>query len=437
MPDIRNFITARRLSLSLILVLAGMMCVSTLIPQEMDSTPDRIDAWRRGHEQLRWLVDGLGLHRIYVQPWFAVTILLAATALAVSSCDQLAAARRRLYSTASGGGEELAASIPESALRSIARSHRYRSLHTGSRHLKFVRNPWGYFGNALLHIGMVLVVCASLYVALTGRQGALVLFEGEQHGNRQVWDGDEHGVMASPLTLPGPIRLDRVRVRFDGKNQPTEVSSDITIGDGSGKAEYLTATINRISRYHGLRIYHASQNGDAFVLEFTDAKGDTHYEKIAVQQPVSLTKAGYGDFYLKWSPHVLSAKYFADADNKSMSSAKPLLVMRLLDREEEIARVSLTPGNSGMLGDNRVRLLGVQKWAKLIFVDITGMPVIFAGFAIIMLGGLIHYMTPPRELIGIRQQDDHYRVYWKAPSFRDFFAEERQEVANALQKEVA
>ena len=90
-----------------------------------------------------------------------------------------------------------------------------------------------------------------------------------------------------------------------------------------------------------------------------------------------------------------------------------------------------------MLGGYRVQLNEVGRWSKLIIVDNTGMPLIFAGFAIIMLGGLLQYLTPPRELIAVRQQDGHYMVYWKAAAFRDFFVDERDEVATALQKETA
>jgi cytochrome c biogenesis protein ResB len=436
---VKQFMTARRLSLSLILVLAGMMYLSTLIPQEMDSTPDKMEGWRRGHESLLWLVDGVNLHRIYAQPWFAAAILFAALALGVSSCEQLAVARRKLYATGIGAGEEVAASVSEQQLISIARSYRYRFIQTGSfEQLKFVRSPWGYFGNLLLHVGMALVIMVSCYVALTGRQGALILTEGERCDNQQPWNASAHGILTSPLKLPGTIRLDKVRVSFDSKNQPAEVSSEISITDGSGRVESLTASINRILRYHGLRIYHAAQYGDAFSVTFTDRAGVMHAEKIAIQQPVSLTKAGYSDdFAVSWAPYLLSAKYYADAGKESMLSTNPELTLRITDGKKEVARTTLTRGSSGMLGDYRVELNEVEKWAKLIIVDIGGMPVIFAGFAIIMLGGLLHYMTPPRELVGIRQQDGHYRVYWKATSFKDFFLDERDEMATKLQKGVS
>ena len=120
-----------------------------------------------------------------------------------------------------------------------------------------------------------------------------------------------------------------------------------------------------------------------------------------------------------------------------MLSTNPELVLRLTQGDREIARTTLTKEGTGMLGEYRVKLIGVSKWSKLIIVDVTGMPLIFTGFAIIMLGGLLQYLTPPRELIAIRQQDDNYMVYWKAAAFRDFFVDERDEVVTALNKETA
>jgi cytochrome c biogenesis protein len=434
---IKKCITARRLSLGLILFLAGMMYASTLIPQTMDSTPGKIEVWRRAHAGLLWLVDGVHLHGIYAQPWFAAVILFAALALGVSSFDQWTVARKRLSSTGIASDEEIAGPVTDQQLRSVARSHRYRPLRALSHgQLKFVRNPWGYFGVLMLHIGITLVIAVSLYIALTGRQGALILVEGEMRDIQQPWDVSEHGILSAPLKLPGSIRLDKVRTSFDSKNQPTDVSSDISIVGQDGTLDSFTASINRISRFKGLRIYHSSQHGDAFTVSFIDGAGGVHTEKISAQQPVSLEKAGYGsDFSVTWSPYLYAVKYYADADKRSMLSANPQLVVRMLAGGKEIARTALTRGSSGVLGEYRVRLVKVEKWAKLIMVDLSGMSAVFAGFAIIMLGGLIHYMTPPRELIAIKQSDGMYRVYWNAVAFKDFYGEERDDIARDLKRE--
>jgi hypothetical protein len=439
MNKFKKIITARRMSLGLILFLAGCLYLSTVIPQKIDSSAGEIEAWRQAHVGLIWLVDAVQLHKMYAQPWFAVIILCAALALGVSCFDQLKVARRKLYSFSSGAGEEAAGSVTVECLHSVARVHHYRAQQSSAADvIKYVRNPWGYFGNLILHTGMFLVITASLYVALTGRQGVIVLSEGQQLNSRQPLDVSEHGMLSAPLKLPGTIRLNKVRVRFSANGQPPEVFSDLSISDESGRNDSLTASINRIQRYHGLRIYHAAQFGDAFTVVFTDKSGVSHTEKIMVQQSANLATAGYSDdFDVSWSPYRYSAKYFADVERKSMESSRPEFVIRVMDGKKEIARTSLTPGSSELLGEYRVKLDGVEKWAKLIIVDIAGMPLIFAGFAIIMFGGLIHYMTPPRELIGFKLPDGSYQVYWKAPYFRDFFKDELDDIIRELNKESA
>ncbi len=430
MNKFKQFITARSISLGLILMLAGVMYISTLVPQQIDSTPGTMEAWRSGHASWLWLVDVLQLHSIYGQPWFAATILCAALSLGVSSYDQLVVTRRKLHSTATSSAEEIAVALSRHLLESVAHTNRYRSIKIGSGdNLKFIKNPWGYFGVILLHVGMTLVILVSLYVSLTGRQGALMLVEGEQRDGRQPWNAHQHGLMVAPLQLPGAMRLDRVRVHFDDKNRQQEVSSDISFTDQSGRTESLIASINRIQHYRGLRIYHAAQYGDAFTVTFTDREGNSHVERIMVQQAMDPAKSGYSeDFSVTWSPFLFDAKYFADADRKSMLSTNPELFLRMLDGGRETARTSLTRGVTANLGEYRVKFDRVEKWSKLIIVDITGISAIFAGFAIIMLGGLIHYMAPPRELIGIRQRDGNYNIYWKAVYFRDFFVEERDQM---------
>jgi hypothetical protein len=413
------------------------MYVSTIIPQEIDATPQKMAAWRLGHTWLLGLVDAVRLHRIYAQPWFAAVILFASVSLGFSSFDQLGAAKKRLAVIGTGSGEEIAESVPEHQLSAIARAYRYRRLQPFSAdHLKFVRNPWGYFGVVMLHAGLTLAVVVSLYVSLTGRQGALILVEGVPHGSAEPWDGSEHGMLSSPLKLPGTIRLDKVRVSFDRNNRPTDVTSDISVTGQTGVDESFTASINRINRYQGMRFYHAAEYGDAFTVTFTDSNGTAFTEKILAQQPVNLEKAGYSsDFNVSWSANRFGVKYFADAENKSMNSRNPRLVVRALAGDKEIARTELTTGNSAMLGEYRVRLDSVTHWAKIIIVDISGMSVIFAGFAIIMLGSIIHYMTPPRELIGVKNQDGSYQVYWKAVAFKDFYSDERDEIVRELKRE--
>jgi cytochrome c biogenesis protein ResB len=331
----------------------------------------------------------------------------------------------------------VASAVPGAMLRATARRYRYRLLGTApDGQLKFVRNPWGFFGSPLLHIGITVVIAVSLYVALTSRQGTLILAEGEQHDGSKPWAQSEHGLFATPLQLPGTLRLDMVRVYFDGKQQPVEVLSDLSITDPSGKVENLSASINRILSYRGLRIYHSAEYGNAFAVTFTDKSGVVHSETIEAHHPLSPADAGYSDeFAVDWSPQLLSAKYYADVDRLTLDSSTPELVLRAALGGKETSRVTLKKGTSAPFGEFQAQLVGVSRWAKLIIVDTRGMSLVFSGFGIIMLGGLLQYVAPPRELIAVRQPHDCYAVFWKAASFKEFFLEERDALTADLQGE--
>lgn len=438
MNNIKQLITVRRLSLWLILAVVGLMYLSTVVPQEIESAPEKIEKWRLDHAGLLWLIDAVHLQSVYAQPWFVATILISIIALGISSFDQWGAARKKLASTGIGPGEEVAAFVSEQKLRSVARSNRYRVVRTGSRaQLKFVRNPWGYFGVLMLHVGMILVIAVSLYVSMTSRQGVLMLVEGEQRDQLTPWDAYQQGMLASPLKLPGSIRLNKVKVDFAGENHAAQVSSEISFTDRTGKVDSLTPAINRMLNYRGLRIYHAAHYGAAFTVTITDTSGVPHTERIMIQHPAGLAKAAYSsDFTVAWSPYLFDAKYYLDTERKNMPSSNPDLVVRMREGNWEVARSALTKGIPGTLGKYRIVIDDVEKWAKLIVVDVSGMSAVFAGFAVIMTGGLIHYMTPPRELIGIQQPDGSYRVIWRAIAFKEFYQDERDDIARELPVEM-
>jgi cytochrome c biogenesis protein ResB len=332
--------------------------------------------------------------------------------------------------------EELADGVSGDALRSVARSHGYHLLkNTPDGQLKFVRNPWGYFGNLLLHVGITVVIVLSLYAALTARQAALILVEGQEHRSGAPWTQSQYGVYAKPLVLPGTIRLDRVAIRYDAKQQPLEVSSELSITDADGAVEKVSAAINRILTYRGLRIYHAAQYGNAFDVTFTGRDGVVHRETVAAHHPLSPSEPGYSDeFGVAWATQLLSAKYYTDAARRTADDGNPELVLRMTEQGRETGRVTLGKGASGMLGEFRVQLVGVSRWAKLMVVDGHGISLIFSGFAIIMLGGLLQYLLPPRELIAFIHPHGRYTVFWRAPLFRSFYLDEQRCLAAELRK---
>ena len=283
---------------------------------------------------------------------------------------------------------------------------------------------------------MVLVIGASCFIALTERRGALTIAQHEVLAPADEWTSTEEGPLSQKLRLPATFRFDDLRIRYDEKSAPEHIESLVTFIRTDGSEEHRTVAVNGVSSYQGIRVYHANEYGDAFSLEFIGPDGAHHVEKLLLSHPERAGEAGYLDTRLPWLPFTLSSKYFADTERRSLNGSDRQLVMRLMSGKEERARISLLDGQSGQLGDYRVRVLAVDTWAKFIFVDLQGMEIVFAGFALMMIGALLSYTMPPRELVVIRRDSGSYEVFWRAAKFEAFYAEERDALAGVLlQKE--
>lgn len=422
---------SRTATLSLIVVILAAMLTATAVPQGFLTPGAQVDAWREAHGHILPLVDVLDLHHVFTTPWFAGLILLASLSLLLSTCRQIKTAWHRTFGLSTYEDRRcLHVSAPLAPLLRALKARGYlRMAHDGR--LRYVKHPWGYWGNVLLHVGMVVTIATSLYIALTQQRGMLFLTEGETFFPGAPWQSEAHGMLAGPLDLPEGVRLDRLAPQFNADTTVGAVTSEVTFLSGSGVATKRRVAINSILHHRGLRVYQNSLYGDVFAVDLTDAAGHMHRENLRMPHPQSIDRAGYNDFQLSWSPVGLSAKYFADADRKSMDSPNRQLVLRLTDRGREIARLSLLPGESGNLGDLRVSLAGTKKWSSLIFVNVAGMPAIFFGFFIMVLGGLIHYCAPPREFL-IDRTGSGYDISWKAARFGEFYQDEYRSIVATI-----
>lgn len=437
MHMLKKFFLSRKLALFLLVAILASVLVASLVPQTFITPASEMQNWRADNGWLVSIADACGLNHVYTAPWFAVLIALALVSLSLSSMEQFRAALRKTFKAAplpESGGNRIRAA--EREISATMRRHGYLLL-SRTAPWRFVKNPWGYWGNFLLHAGIVATIAASLLVALTQQRGAIMLVEGVLHQSGEPWESEEHGLLTERLSLPYSVRLDQLKLAFRKDNHVDQVASEITLlPENGGDARRLTAAINANLTYQGKRIYQSNEYGDAFTLEFTSADGGKYREKLLLLHPAGLDKASYGDFDFPWLKYKLSTKYYADADKKLITSPDRLLVMRIMENNRELGRISLKNGESGRLGNYLVRLTAVEKWSKLIFVHVPGMPLVFIGFTMIVLGIMLNFFTPPREFI-VARDGDGFVVSWRAEKFADFYADEHGDILKNIETEQA
>lgn len=435
MSAIKNFIISRKTVIFLIISILSAVVTSFVFPQRFITPPIKMDNWLVAHPYLGSLMNYLGLDHLYTTAWFALIIGLFTLSLAVSCYDQFMVAYGKTFGMPAGTGKAAfdLDRISDERLDKILRGHGYLSVFRNPELSRFVKNPWGYWGKFLLHGGMVLVIAASLLILLTQKKGTMYLYEGESHATGDKWLVEEKGLLVDSLHLPMTVRLEEVKPEYWENDDLKLLSTKVVFVRSDGKESGHKLAINQTRIFDGLKVYQSPEHGAAFFLEFYDDKGTRQGVILQIPHPQRRDVAGYQDFKFDWLPYTLKTKYFADSEKRSMDSVSPQLILRLVTGTRIAGELSLKPEETGALGEYKVKLVSVKKWAGIIFVDISGMAGIFAGFFIIILGGGLIYFTPPREIV-VRTAESGRLLFWRATNFVECYEEEIAEIKSSLTK---
>ncbi|MCL4477451.1 MAG: cytochrome c biogenesis protein ResB [Nitrospirae bacterium] len=431
---IKRFFLSRKTILALILLILGAVVLAYIFPQRFITAPPEMEKWQEAHPFWIPWVERFGLDHVYSTPWFALLLCLFMLSLSISTYEQIRITMKKTFGIGiQSEGKDLKIAAPQEKLIAAIKKQGYLRTAENPDLIRFVKHPWGYWGNVLLHLGILVAIASSLVIVLTQKRGLLNLIEGEVYLPGSPWLVEENGIFANNFILPEAVRLDSVIPEFWETEDLKQLTTVISFVDTEGRFRRYTLAINQTVNYRGIRAYQKNIFGSAFFVEVIDREGRKNGVILQMQSPPGRDKASYENFRLEGVPYLLKAKYFADADKKSITSANPLLILRLVDKERVIGEIPLKIGESGQLGLYSVKLVNVSRWAGIIFVDITGMPGIFLGFFIIILGGGLTYFMPPREVY-LRSEDGGFYVTWKATRFEDFYKEEYERVITQIQR---
>jgi hypothetical protein len=432
---LKRFFLARGTILTLISLSLAAMVVASLVPQSFLLSPQGARKWREDYPILAPLTERLGLDHLYTHPVFAALLLLVVISLGCSCLEQFRAAWRRTFaSTLTGEGAMVVpASKDIRQVVGVLQRHGYRTLGGGSYLGRRVKHPWGFWGNFLLHGGMLVVIGSSLLIALTQQRGLLHLVAGESFQPGQQWLTTEKGLLAKNFTLDRTIRLDDVGYDFRPGYGVKNVISTLSFLDHGHYRDTRNVGINDIYRDGDLRIYQTVDFGHAFSLEITDPAGNKRAYQLLLAHPTRPERASYEDYPdLLPAGAVLRLKYFADPAKRSFATENPLLVVRVDNQGRQEGQVSLLAGSAGNVGGYQLRLLKVDKWAGLIVVKLYGIGGVFFGFFLLILGGVLHYFTPPREVLVQQGSEGELLVSWRGTKFADFYRDEFDSLEQAL-----
>ena len=430
---IKRFFLSRKTILALILLILGAIVLAYIFPQRFSTSSLEMEKWQEANPVWVPWVDLLGLDHVYSTTWFDVLLFIFLLSLIISTFEQIKISIKKTFGHGvTSGGKNFKVIALEEKIVSAIKKQGYFQIAGNHATLRFIKYPWGYWGSVLLHFGIVFAIASSLVVALTQKRGLLQLVEGELYVPGTAWVTEERGLFTGRFILPEAVSLDNIIPEFWETDDLKNLTTTLSFSDPQGRFKRYTLAINQTINYRGIRVYQSQGFGDAFFVKLTDKEGRNTGLILRIQNPAKRDVAGYANLKSYEIPYLIKTKYFADADRKSMLSTNPLLVIRLVDKGRVIGEVSLKNGESGQLGPYTATVTGISKWAGMIFVDITGMPGIFLGFFIIIIGGGLTYFMPPREFYIRKEDSGLFIITWKATRFESFYEEEYEKVSSAF-----
>ena len=156
MKVFKRFFLSRKTILALIVLILAAIVIGYLFPQRFATAPSVMDEWKDAHPfRVPW-VERLGLDHVYSTPWFAALLFVFLLSLGISTYEQIKISTKKTFGGLPAGGESFRIIADEDELISAIKTQGYFRAAKNEEGYRFVKRPWGYWGNVLLHIGIVI-----------------------------------------------------------------------------------------------------------------------------------------------------------------------------------------------------------------------------------------------------------------------------------------
>jgi cytochrome c biogenesis protein len=422
-----KFLTNKKLVMVLFMLLTSSFILATTLPQAGSFSADK-PAWYVKSPWLSGAIHTAGLDSVFSTRWFFLISLVFFLSLLSTTLEQGGSALRLTrQSPPPGGSGGTGLAIALADFRAALRSLGYHCLADSGPIQRYVKAPWGYWGNFLLHAGMTTTVLFSLVYVLTEQRTLLQVYQGETVELSPESATTISGLLARSLDYPAAVRLEELHPQFWDNGMLQSLAADFEFQDREQHREKARIAVNSKQVMRGQTAYLNPKFGTAFNLVFMGPGFPISHEKLRLPVAPRRGMAVYGTQPVLDGRFTLKAKFLETEGERGMLPQHPELALRLYQGEQLLGEARLAEGKSAVLGPLAVVLKDAHPWAELLFDSSYGVSGIFFGFFLTLCGALILYCTVPREVV-IRSQEDGIRVWWKAIKFRDLYREEGERV---------
>jgi cytochrome c biogenesis protein len=420
-----KFFASIRLTIVLLLTLAGTSIIGTLIPQN-ESPQEYFKAFGAF---LYRLFDVLGFFNLYHSWWFQTLMLLLVLNVLVCSIERLSATWRIIFPKRPSFNiarfrrleqkQEFSANSPGEQLKTryqsiISRSFRYcRIEETDSGFAIFgEKGRWSRIGVYIVHLSVICMLVGGVIGSIFGLEGFVNIAEGDTVHQIRLRNSDK----MYPLEFA--IRCDDFDVSFYANGAPKEFRSSLTILERGQPVLSKDIIVNDPLHYKGISMFQSSygqlppqeqdfQVPDELALVFTSKATGMIYEKKAgigqsVEIPENLGKFVIEEFRntFKFRGQDLGAAVFGTLHQTDGTAVQVVLPLQFPSFDKMGPIFDKTRKDAVMISVSGIKAKPTQVrfYTGLQVTRDPGVWVVYTGFILIIVGCYITFFMSHQQI---------------------------------------
>jgi cytochrome c biogenesis protein len=426
--ELLPILTDLRLAIVLLLAIAIFSASGTVIEQGQS-----IEFYKANYPEdpalfgfLSWkVILTVGLDHVYRTWWFLSLLILFGTSLTACSFTRqlpaLKAARNWKFYDQPRQFQKLALSAQldnasVSSLTQLLQQKRYRVFQGENNNLYARKGIAGRIGPIIVHIGIVVILAGAIWGAMTGFVAQEMVPSGESFQVRNIIDA---GPLAAPqIPKDLSLKVNRFWIDYTSTGSIDQFYSDISALDKQGQeVKRKTIFVNQPFRYQGVTFYQTDWGIAAIRVRVNNSP--------TLQLPMAaLNTNGNGRLWGTWIPTKTDLSAGVSLLAKDLQGT--LLIYDAKGQLVDTLRAGMATNVNGVT----LRIVEVVGSTGLQIKADPGIPIVYTGFGLLMLGVLMSYVS--HSQIWALEQDGNFYVGGRTNRAQVAFEQEVLEILDQL-----
>jgi cytochrome c biogenesis protein len=389
--EVLPVLTDLRLAIILLLIIALFSVSGTVI--EQGQLPDFYQSNYPEHPALfgflSWkVIQVVGLDHVYRTWWFLSLLVLFGTSLTACTFTRqlpaLKAAQKWKYYEEPRNFTKLALSaelegVSLPSITPILQQKSYRIFQEKDNILYARKGIIGKLGPIIVHIGIVAILLGGIWGAMTGFMAQEMISSGDTFQVKNIVDA---GAWSSQDVLKDwSVRVNRFWIDYTPTGGIDQFYSDMSVLNNEGKeVNHEKIYVNKPLRYHGVVFYQTDWG-------ISSVRVRLNKSPIFQLPMVQLDTKGKGRIWGTWIPTK------PDLSEGVSLLAKDLQGMVLIYDAQGKLINTVRAGMSIPVNGVNLQILDVMGSTGLQIKFDPGIPIVYTGFALLMLGVVMSYFS--------------------------------------------